>query len=158
VLEKYNQNNHNPTAVKELLGMAVGRPDPDYLQRLLDGFYQKENHAFFVTLDNDKIIGIIGIDYSKAPYWWITHIAVHPDYRKRGIGESLINQVIEALSLTSAGLETDQDAIYFYRSIGFTATEVYSQWPGTHRYRCTRGQWPQSVLEYYDNLEHQSKD
>jgi ribosomal protein S18 acetylase RimI-like enzyme len=157
LLEIYNQEHHSPAAVKELLALAVGRPEPDYLQKLLDRFYSTEGHTLFLTLDNQKIIGIIGVDNTAAPYGWITHIAVHQDYQKRGIGESIINQATDALALTSVGLETDQDALYFYRAIGFTCVEVYSQWPGVHRYRCTRGQWPQSVLEYYDNLEHQNK-
>lgn len=137
--------------------MAVGRPDQDYLEKLLNIFYTKEKRAFFVRLNKGKIIGIIGLDCSQAPYGWITHIAVHPDFRKKGIGRNMINEAAKTLSLTTVGLETDQDVVDFYRACGFTTIEVFSRWPGTHRYQCTRGQWPENMLEYYNNLEHSKK-
>jgi len=133
--------------------MAMGRPTPERLQILLDEFYNTAGHTLFVTLDKDKIIDIIGIDYTAAPYWWILHIAVHPDSRKQGIGRGLINRTAEKLSLKSVALETDGDSVGFYRACGFTAVEIQSKWPGVRRYRCARGHWPQSVLEYYISLK-----
>ena len=133
--------------------MSMGRPTPEKIQRLLDEFYNTLGHTIFVALNNKKVIGIIGIDYTATPYWWILHIAVHPDYRKQGIGRGLIDGTAEKLSLKSVALETDQDAVGFYRACGFTAVEIQSRWPGVRRYRCTRGHWPKSMLEYYNNLK-----
>ena len=133
--------------------MAVGYPTSQQLQRLLDEFYNTAGHTLFLTLDKSKIAGIIGIDYTAAPYWWILHIAVAPDLRMKGIGRGLIDQTAGKLSLKNVALETDQDAVGFYRACGFTAVEIQSKWPGVRRYRCTRGNWPQSVLEYYNNLK-----
>lgn len=153
MLEKYNRNKHRPAAVKELLAMSMGRPTPERLQKLLDEFYNADGHAIFILLDKAKVTGIIGIDYTAAPYWWILHIAVAPDLRMRGIGRGLIDRTSEKLSLKSVALETDQDAVGFYRACGFTAVEIQSKWPGVRRYRCTRGHWLQSVLEYYISLK-----
>src|SRR4030042_188681 len=89
MIEEYNKSRHNPEAVKDLMAMAVGRPTPEKLQRLLDGFYNIEGHTLFVALDKGKITGIIGIDDTAAPHGWITHLAVSPDLRMRGIGKSI---------------------------------------------------------------------
>jgi ribosomal protein S18 acetylase RimI-like enzyme len=151
LIEKYDRIRHNTEDVKSLLAMAVGRPTDERLKNLLDVVYDVEGYLLFVTLDKDKITGIIGVDISASPHGWILHLAVHPDYRKQGIGRGLIIQAMESLSLTSVGLETDQNAVSFYRACGFTAVEIPSKWPGVHRFRCIYGNPPKSVLEYYNN-------
>jgi len=152
LIEKYDRTRHNTEEVKDLLTMAIGYPTPERLRKLLDLVYEIEGHHLFITKDKDKITGIIGIDVSALPHGWILHLAVHPEYRKKGIGKSLINQAIEKFKLKSVALETDQDAVGFYRACGFTAVEIKSKWPGVHRFRCAKGQQPKNVIEYYDNL------
>jgi ribosomal protein S18 acetylase RimI-like enzyme len=152
LIEKYNPRRHNIQAVKDLLAMAMGRPTPERIQTLLDKFYSIEKHPIFVALDNNDITGMIGIDHTALPHGWIIHLAVQPALRKRGIGRSLIDHAIEAFSIESVALETDQGAVGFYRACGFNAVEIVSKWPGIHRYRCTKGQMPESMLEYYDSL------
>ena len=153
MIEKYDKTRHNPEEVKNLLAMAVGYPAPEKLRKLLDVVYDIEGQFLFVTLDKDKVIGIIGVDITAAPHGWILHLAVRPDYRKRGIGRSLIDELMQKLALQSVSLETDQDAVGFYRACGFKVREIISKWPGVHRYLCTKGQPPKSVIEYYRNLK-----
>lgn len=79
---------------------------------------------YFVMEDNGKAVGYIG-------YWWsffevqITFLAVHPDYRRRGIAEKLIDYVskdcqeqdIETIQLeVRAG---NVPAISLYEKCGF---------------------------------------
>lgn len=153
MIERYDKNLHDPEEVKSLLAMAVGYPTPEKLRKLLDVVYDIEGQFLFVTSDKAKVTGLIGVDITAAPHGWILHLAVHPDYRKRGIGKNLINDVMADLSLTSISLETDQNAVNFYRACGFTVREIISKWPGIHRYLCTKGQPPKSVLEYYHHLK-----
>ena len=152
MIEKYNESRHNPATVKDLLAMAMGRPKPERLQKLLDEFYSTDGHTIFVALDKDNIAGIIGINHTAAPHGWITHLAVHPEMRMKGIGKNLINHTMEALSLKSLALETDQDAVEFYRACGFEIKEIESKWQGVRRFRCTKGHVPEFVLEYYNNF------
>jgi ribosomal protein S18 acetylase RimI-like enzyme len=70
----------------------------------------------------------------------------------RGIGKNLVEQTMSILELESVALTTDQNAVGFYRACGFNDVEIYSPWPETRRYRCTKGQMPETVLEYYDKL------
>jgi ribosomal protein S18 acetylase RimI-like enzyme len=151
LIEKYDRIRHNTEDVKSLLAMAVGRPTDGRLKKLLDVVYDIEGYLLYVTSEQGKITGIIGVDNSASPHGWILHLATHPDYRKQGIGRGLINEVMALLSLTSVGLETDQDTVNFYRACGFTAVEIPSKWQGVHRFRCIKGQPPKSVLEYYNN-------
>jgi ribosomal protein S18 acetylase RimI-like enzyme len=159
LLEKYDRTRHNTEQVKNLLTMAIGYPTHESLGKLLDVVYDIKGHHLFViqkkgflTRHKGIITGIIGLDFTSPPHGWILHLAVHPDYRKRGLGKSLISQVMEKFQLESVALETDDDAVDFYRACGFDTIEIKSNWPGVHRYRCTKGQLPKSVLEYYNNL------
>ena len=151
MLEKFNKTYHDIAEVKNLLGVAVGRPTDERLQKLMDVVYDFEGYQLYVNTDDGKITGIIGIDSSAAPHGWILHLAVHPDYRRQGKGRKLIDSVMRELRLTSLGLETDQDAVDFYRACGFATKEIQSPWPEVRRYRCTKGNPPKSVLEYYNN-------
>ncbi len=152
MIEEYNPERHNTQAVKDLLAMAMGRSTPARIQTLLENFYNIEGHTIFIALDKDAILGMIGIDHTALPHGWILHLAVQPDLRKKGIGRSLINHAIKSFSLASVALETDQDAVGFYRACGFEAVEIESKWPGVRRFRCTKGLMPKSVLKYYNNL------
>ncbi len=152
IIERYDKNRHDTAAVLSLLAMASGPKKPGVLKSLLEYFYSVSSHPLFVALDKDKVAGIIGIDYRATPYWWILHIAVAPELRMKGLGRSLIDQTAQDLKLGSVALETDRDAVGFYRACGFTVVEIVSNWPGVQRFRCTRGNWPKSMLEYYNNL------
>jgi ribosomal protein S18 acetylase RimI-like enzyme len=139
--------------------MAIGYPTLEILGKLLDVVYDFKGHHLFVTQKKrffprrkSIITGIIGVDITSPPHGWILHLAVHPDYRKRGLGKRLIEQAMTRFNLESVALETDDDAVGFYRSCGFNITEITSKWPGVRRYCCTKGQLPKSVLEYYNNL------
>lgn len=48
---------------------------------------------YFVALDGDKVIGFIGM-WIVLDEGDITNIAVHPDYRKQGIGDLLMNSLV----------------------------------------------------------------
>jgi ribosomal protein S18 acetylase RimI-like enzyme len=159
LLEKYDSTRHNTEEVKNLLTMAIGYPTQELLGKLLDVVYDIKGHHLFVTQKKGfwtrhkgTITGIIGLDITSPPHGWILHLAVHPDYRKRGLGKNMISQVMEKFKLESVALETDDDAVDFYRACGFNVVEIHSKWAGVRRYRCTKGQPPKSVLEYYNNL------
>jgi glutamate-5-semialdehyde dehydrogenase len=149
LIEVYSPKQHNIQVIKDLLAIAMGNPTPESIQTLLDKFYNQKAHLLLVALDSNNITGIIGIDFTKTLHGWITHIAVQPDLRKKSIGRSLIDYVFKTFSLKSLALETDEDAVDFYRTCGFTAAEIPSNWPGISRFRCIKGQMPESVLEYY---------
>lgn len=69
----------------------------------------------------------------------LEYIAVDAGTRGRGIGASLV----DAIRSTHPGLpllaETDNDAVDFYRALGFTVEPrpPDPRWPGRPRYRCT---------------------
>ena len=137
-IEIFNTNRHNIDEVKAILSMAMDNPTPENLDSLLFEFYSDDNHLLFVSSEANSIAGIIGIDCSGKPLGIIKHLAVKTAKRRQGIGRHLINETAKALGISDVELETDQDAVGFYHACGFTSTEIERNYPGIHRFRCTR--------------------
>ena len=138
LIEELDKSRHNLGDVKELLAMAMGNPTPEKLTKLLNEFYTSDVRSIFIAEHNNKIVGIIGIDFTDRLFGFITHLAVLPDMRMQGIGNKLLNHVTTSLELNKIRLETDQDAVDFYRACGFETEEIESQYPGVRRFRCVK--------------------
>lgn len=80
---------------------------------------------WLVALDGDKVVGYVGsqtvIDETD-----MMNIAVHPEYRRRGIAEALIDALINALgekgsrALSLEVRASNDPAIALYQKMGFS--------------------------------------
>ena len=79
---------------------------------------------WLVAIDNQKVVGYVG-SQSVMGEADMMNIAVSEEYRRKGIGEALVSQLISALSerdVFSLSLEvraTNQSAISLYMKMGF---------------------------------------
>ena len=78
-----------------------------------------------VALDGERVVGYIG-SQSSADETDVMNVAVHPDYRRRGIAESLIECLIRELknrgshALMLEVRDSNEPAIALYEKLGFT--------------------------------------
>lgn len=80
---------------------------------------------WLVALDGDRVVGYVGsqtvIDETD-----MMNIAVHPEYRRRGIAEALIDALVNALrekgsrALSLEVRASNDPAIALYEKLGFT--------------------------------------
>ena len=68
----------------------------------------------------------------------ILNIGVGPASRKQGVGRRLVEAVIRLEGPRRAWLETDNDAVGFYRSCGFVVKSLGEKYPGIERFECSR--------------------
>ncbi|MFJ8064580.1 GNAT family N-acetyltransferase [Psychrobacillus sp. NPDC096426] len=122
-----------PGSVKELLAYAtsVSKIDAEY-----DLYKQHENRKLYGYKLNNKFIGCIGIELTEQQSCEIKQIAVSPFERRAGIGKRMIDFIFEKHSLSMISAETDQDAVNFYKNIGFTITSLGEKYPGVERFWC----------------------
>ena len=77
-----------------------------------------------VALDGERVVGYIG-SQSSADETDVMNVAVHPDYRRRGIAESLIESLVRELknrgshALMLEVRDSNEPAISLYEKLGF---------------------------------------
>lgn len=119
--------------VKTLLSYAtsekkVDREYPLYIEN-------PERVLYGYTIEQD-LVGCIGIVKGEANRCEIKHIAVSPAYRGKGIGREMIRYVEEHHAFSSIYAETDQEAVLFYKNLGFHITSLGEKYPGVERFGC----------------------
>ena len=90
------------------------------------------------AVDGGLVVGFVAYDEQASPLT-IEYIATAPTRRGTGLGESLVRKVQEAHPGRDIFAETDDDAIGFYRRIGFVHRSAPRdpRWPDRPRYACT---------------------
>jgi ribosomal protein S18 acetylase RimI-like enzyme len=86
---------------------------------------------FFVAVDDGNLVGtaMSGFDGHRG---WIYYVAVHPDYRRRGIGSALMKKVEAALTelgcpKLNLQIRADNAQVQsFYESLGYSIEERIS--------------------------------
>ena len=101
-----------------------------------------------VALDGERVVGYIG-SQSSADESDVMNVAVHPDYRRRGIAESLIEVLIRELknrgshALMLEVRDSNEPAIALYEKLGFQQVGLrknYYHNPKEHA-RILRKEW-----------------
>ena len=79
----------------------------------------------FSYYEGNLIVGIIVIKQNSRELSEIKGIAVDSRYRNQGIGKNLIKFACDELSLSVLTAETDDDAVNFYKKVGFEINAFY---------------------------------
>ena len=109
----------------------------EYKERM-DCFVADPYVKIFVCELNGKKAGMLVLhEGSTVPE--IIGIAVSKNQRHQGIGKQMIQKVMESEKLERIKAQTDDDAIGFYRSLGFNTEKVMKKYPDgiSVRYNCS---------------------
>lgn len=88
---------------------------------------------YIVAKSNNKIIGFAGV-WVIVDEGHITNIAVHPDYREKGVGSTLVNSLIEnckkwgCKALTLEVRASNTPAHNLYKKFGFVDEGLRKQY------------------------------
>jgi ribosomal protein S18 acetylase RimI-like enzyme len=137
IIQRYDPAVDDPERIKELLVMATGSSSEHRLHDMLYEFKTGITRRLFTAMQQGNIVGLIGIDPTGHPAGFVTSLAVASDKRKQGIGKLLLQKSAEMLDLKTVELETDEEAVDFYRRCGFTVHEIKSPYPEHQRFSCT---------------------
>lgn len=123
---EYNEECFNQLA--NLLGTIYGSK---ISKEVLEKYYLSNNKKIYLAKIDDTIVGCafleIKIDYIRPyTYGYITYVAVDENYRKMGIGRTILEHIVtvskelgcSTVELTSANSRVN--AHIFYESLGFT--------------------------------------
>ncbi len=94
----------------------------------------------FVWIEDGRLVGNTSIYPSNLPggsTWIIANVAVHPDYRGRGIAHQLVQTSLDTIRRRSRSrkvtavlqVEADNDiAFHLYQRLGFVPERSWTQW------------------------------
>lgn len=122
--------------IQELLSWSVF-PDPERLQKAIDLYRSGAGQRLLGYLSEDAIIGLIGFHREGDDTIVIDHISVTPEERSKGYGRGMILELLALENPAVLIVETDEEAVDFYRSSRFTVISMGEKYPGTERFRCT---------------------
>jgi len=86
------------------------------------------------------VVGFAAFD-RRSDHLELEYLAVSEGARGAGLGTALIDAVRAAAPGLPLHAETDDDAVEFYRSLGFAVRDAPgdARWPGRRRYDCRIG-------------------
>ena len=112
----------------EASGLVVPSNDPvkDIRRKLA-----VQPELFRVALMEDDVVGTLMAGYD-GHRGWLNYLAVHPEFRKTGIGRKRVEEGVRLLAergcpkINLQVRATNEEAMAFYRKIGFLEDEVKS--------------------------------
>ena len=105
-------------------------------------YYSKPGRYMFLLLDNDKLIGMVGIvEYHQSEKGnelaEIQRLVIHPDFRQQRLGYKLMFEVHNKVpelgykNYTLSTINSNKIAVMFYQTLGFMefwkTTQHYSR-------------------------------
>ena len=114
------------------------KPDYNAYVRKINDYFNDKSTKIFISMNEDKIVGILVLTMNGDNSAEIIGIAIHSSFQKQGIGSFMIKESANKMNLHKVLAETDDDAVGFYKNIGFEiAKEVKHYENGSvDRYRC----------------------
>ncbi len=107
---------------------GMGLNNLDDSRNGIERFLKRNPETCFVAENSGEVIGVI-IAGNDGRRGYIYHIAVNPEYRRKGIAKALVNSALKALrdlGINKTALvvfERNADGNAFWGSIGFTSRD-----------------------------------
>ncbi len=107
---------------------GMGLNNLDDSRNGIERFLKRNPETCFVAENIGEVIGVI-IAGNDGRRGYIYHIAVNPEYRRKGIAKALVNSALKALrdlGINKTALvvfERNADGNAFWESIGFTSRD-----------------------------------
>jgi ribosomal-protein-alanine N-acetyltransferase len=104
-------------AVVEIENSSFKYPKPEAV-------FREDEHKYLVARDDDKVVGYIGIE-KILDEEHIINMAVHPEYRKQGIGKRLMQHVLNDEDVFFLEVRvSNESAKKIYEKYGFKVISV----------------------------------
>ena len=119
----------------EIVARAMYRPDDSTMADFITKA-QRSNATVRVACAGDQVLGVIVSEEQDDATIEITSIAAAGFAERQGVGTALVLDLLSRHRGVSVVAETDDDAVGFYRTLGFSITSLGERHPGVTRYRC----------------------
>ncbi|MBP2100714.1 GNAT family N-acetyltransferase [Enterococcus rivorum] len=127
----------NDSAQVLLSNCFVYPNQPQRFAEKINQYSQGSKYKTYSIISRSKeLLGIIIIEQKDAQTIIIQGIACELTFRNQGIGRKMVNYIIDICQPTTILAETDDDAIDFYKKLGFNMEMQKEKYPENTRYLC----------------------
>ena len=140
------------SAILDLLAPSVFNPTSEQLLSRAKKYQADDTVKVYAYSESGKYKGIVVFEI-KDNTAEILDIAVKPGCKGKGIGSRLIDYIFSKFQVNKITAETDDDAIGFYKTYGFTVAGTKDVFDNK-RYICVC----ESVTHHYDLLIDENND
>ncbi|MCM3783033.1 GNAT family N-acetyltransferase [Neobacillus mesonae] len=124
----------NDPIVEELIGYST-LPEESHIKAAMALYKDHDHYELYGFEDEEQLVAIIGVEQNGRQVT-IKHLAVLPENREKGYGRGIISEMISRLEPEIVIAETDEEAVDFYRNVGFVVYSLGEKYPGVERFRC----------------------
>lgn len=119
--------------IYEIFEDVIGNPTKENVKNVLLEYEKDNKKTLYGYFLDEKLTGIIGVKRNSDDIE-ILHFGVHPEYRGKHLGTELMDYIKKEKKTMI--LNTDDDAIEFYKGYGYKYMEYYEEKYKVKRYNC----------------------
>ena len=123
-----------PAGFWDLLALSVGGATVEKME-CVKASYARPGYGLAAGFADERLAGVVGYRRRDVDLE-VTHLAVREDVRRQGIGRALISAVSRLCAGFELVVETDDEAVGFYRAIGFSAEALPREMGRAQRWHC----------------------
>ena len=118
--------------VQNVLSLSLFQPTPESIARVIERCKKNDERKLWGITMGGKVSAVVEY-YLRGDSIYIAQLAVSQGLRGQGIGRRIITELIKRYQMPIE-LETDDDAIGFYRKCGFQVTQFEKN--SVNRWKC----------------------
>lgn len=122
----------------DLLQEAIGDTSQDSIRRWVARYQWDPGYRLGGIRHGVRVIGLLGFYYRAPQCVEITHVAVQRRFRHQYLGTQMLSFLAVMHKTARLIAYTDDDAVGFYRRVGYQVESLGELYPGRTRYCCTR--------------------
>lgn len=122
--------------IARLISYSIFQPTKGKIQTAAQSVYSKQQGIFYVGLEDDEMVGVIGLRKVDNTKLEILHLAVDEKKRKRGFAKNMIKEAFFNDNVLMMACESEHRTVRFYKNCGFK-TQLIPNEMGIDRYMCT---------------------
>lgn len=119
-----------------ILAGSMYMPTKERLNARVEKYMNNSRIIALGVREDNKFCGILIMEDKEGDELYLLDVAVLKDSQNQGIGRAMITYVQETYKPSCIIAETDDDAVNFYRKVGFKVKSLGEKYPGIIRYEC----------------------
>lgn len=134
---KDNEEIYTNEDIKRIISFTMFRPSVGRIKSIAQSLYSKQQGLFYTAVEDEKIVGIIGVKRVDNLRLEIFHHAVDENMRKQGIGRRMIEELALIAEVDAITAEVEYKPTKFYEKCGFKCELMDDKGLGIELFLCT---------------------